>query len=157
MNTPWAIAFGALWVVVLLNAVVTVGVLRRIGNILERTEALMASGTDGLSLGGVPVGVQVEEFRVFENRGNHKVREIKSAELIRAPTILLFMGAHCGPCREIGKDLKPSTDEIDGVPFVPVLYEEEGRPDWLPAGVRAVYQRQEELSRAFQNIATPQA
>jgi hypothetical protein len=45
MNTPWAIAFGALWVVVLLNAVVTVGVLRRIGNILERTEALMASGT----------------------------------------------------------------------------------------------------------------
>lgn len=154
MSTSWAAAFVALWVVVLVIAVVVVGLLRRISSVLEQAEAHVASsGSGAAAIGGLPVASYAPEFRVFNENGD----EIKTAELVRTPTILLFMEAHCGPCEQLAPDLEPAVDEIEGVPFFIVLSEEEGRPPWLPTGVRAVYQRQGELSQAFENTATPQA
>jgi hypothetical protein len=55
------------------------------------------------------------------------------------------------------RELEHSVDELDDVPIVVVLDEDGGRPSWLPASVQSVYERSEEVSQAFQNIATPQA
>jgi hypothetical protein len=154
MSTAWVAAFVVLWVAVLLIAVVVVGLLRRISNVLELAEAgALAAGSGGAAIGGLPVASYAPEFRVFGESGD----EVRTPDLVRTPTILLFMDAHCGPCEQLAADLEPAMTEIEGVPFYVVLNQEEGRPGWLSPAVSAVYQRHGELSQAFENTATPQA
>lgn len=53
MTTPWISVFVALWVIVLLLAVVVVGVLRRIGGVLDAAEAQLAANPEGIvAVGG---------------------------------------------------------------------------------------------------------
>lgn len=143
----------------ILMALVIVGILRRIGPILEHAESRIAAAVqNGAFLGGIPVSSRAPEFRVLEKNGDREYgRELTSAELIRTPTILLFMEANCEPCKQLAQGLEPDVDEIEGIPFRVILHEDEGRPEWIPRGVPVLYERHQELSQAFENIATPQA
>jgi hypothetical protein len=159
MSAPWAAAVITLWVVVLLIAVVVTGVLRRIGAVLEQAEARLASGVqDSFAPGGLAVASRAPEFRVFDTNGAGKApREISSDELIRTPTILLFMSANCAPCRELAAELPSAMRDVDGVPLYAIFDKNEGRPEWLPRDVPTVFESSREVSRAFENVATPQA
>lgn len=70
--------------------------------------------------------------------------------------MLVFMEEGCGPCEALAGQLE-GVDQIEGLPLLVVMQEAATRPAWLPSGVRVVYQTDHELSRGFQNIATPQA
>jgi hypothetical protein len=158
MSVPWVVAFVSLWVLVILTAVVVVGVLRRISGVLEQAEARLRSSDSGFALGGIPVASRVPEFRVFQGNGsNGGSHEVMWADLIDAPTILLFMDQDCEPCRQVANEVDAAIDELKGVRFLVVLNEEAGRPQWLPTRVPVVYERRQEVSQAFENTATPQA
>jgi thiol-disulfide isomerase/thioredoxin len=153
VSAPWVAAFIALWIVVLLMAGVVLGVLRRMTTVLVQVERGAASGAGAAAIGGIPVDSHANAFRAALEIGD----DVASNDLVREPMILLFMGGYCGPCEEIAPELADVGDTIEGLPFVVVLNEEEGRPPWLPLSVPVVYQRGGEVARAFENIATPQA
>lgn len=159
MSTPWIIAFLALWAVVLVTLAVTIGLLRRTGPLLEQLERRLAADAQAEPAAwGAPVDTQVPEFRVAAENGDADTgREMTSAELIRIPTILLFMEEHCGPCQRVARELGGGATEIDGVPLRVVLDGESGRPNWLPTDIPVIYEHRREVSRAFKNRATPQA
>lgn len=151
MSAAWTTAIVALWIAVMLVAIVLLGVLRRVAAVLERAESHLSSA-GGVSL-GLPVGSTAEDFRVLSEDGD----ETRADDLIRAPTLVLFMEVHCGPCQALAKELDGVGDELAELAFFVVLDQEHGRPEWMPAGVQTVFQQDGEVSRAFRNDATPQA
>jgi hypothetical protein len=153
MSAAWVAALIVLWAVEVMTATVVIGILRRIGGVLERAEA---RGSAPSLAFGIPVASRAPEFRVFERNGR-TYRELKSAELIDAPTILLFMEQNCPPCRDLAEELGTGTDQLERIPLRVILREHEGRPDWLHSAVPVVYERRREVSTAFENNATPQA
>jgi hypothetical protein len=156
MNAAWISAFIALWVVVLFLCVVLLGLLRRIGNVLEQAEQRLAASADGSHWGGLPVGSRVPRFNVRAS-GPSADPTMTSADLLQEPTLLLFMEGGCGPCRNLADELRGSGAKIAGVPIHIVFSDEHGPADWVPDNIPTVFEHAGEVSRAFQNVATPQA
>jgi len=159
MSTPWIVAFIVQWIVVIATAVVVIGLLRRTAAALEAAEA---SREAPVSLGGIPIASRAPDFTVYEATGTHAgphagPARITAEELLDGPTILLFMEQHCPPCRQLASEIAPVFEQGNSVNLRVVLDEEDGTPHWLPDDVPVVYQRERELSHAFQNSASPQA
>jgi thiol-disulfide isomerase/thioredoxin len=151
VTTPWIVAFGVLWGTVLLTVVIVLGLLRRLSGVLERLEA--AKNVNDLEL-GAPVMSTVPQFDLFESSG----QRISYSEIIRGPTIVLFMSADCPACDVLAKQLVDVGQEVDDLPFVLVM--EDAPAAWSPAmhsRLRVLYQRGEAATNAFANRATPQA
>jgi hypothetical protein len=154
VNTGWIAAFLVLWFVVVLNTLLVIGLLRRIGPVLEHAEARLISA--GVSLGGIPVESRVPHFRLFEQNGTG-LRELTSTELLDESTLFVFMDEHCPPCKELAEEIRLVGDRLEGLPLHVVIREEEGRLNWLPDGTSVLYERAKEVTQAFQNTATPHA
>lgn len=152
MSTPWAVAFVALWAVVILLAVVVLGLLRRIGAVLERTEATITAAAR--SVGGARPVTKIGSFEVR----NVDRAIVSSSELFSTGSVVLFMSAGCEPCRKLASELTGVTDTIDGVPLY-VLIEDSrvAREFPLPPRATVLYQVDSAASRAFANLVTPQA
>jgi thiol-disulfide isomerase/thioredoxin len=80
--------------------------------------------------------------------------EVSFAELLHEPTIVLFMGEHCGPCRELARDLANAEPAIAAAPLFVIIGEHDRTDGWLPEGV-SVFRDAGAAARAFANIATP--
>lgn len=151
MSGPWVAAFAALWLVTLLNTAVVLGGLRRIANVLERAEARLPG--EGPAFGAA-VGSAIDPFDLVDEGG----RELGWAELVREPTIFLFMSKHCAACDGLAEHLAGSREQVDGVPLVVVVDDgAEARPEGLPPDLSVLYQRDGAATRALDNRATPQA
>lgn len=83
MSTPWIIAFGCLWALVLLLAFVVLGTLERALAIIQRVDERAAVG------GGVSPLTVMPRFELLDEANN----PFSSEALIREPTLLLFMDA----------------------------------------------------------------
>ena len=155
MSTAWVVAFIVQWIAVIATAIVVIGLLKRTAGALEQAEASRAAP---VSLGGIPVGSRTPEFIAYDGCGPRSdVATLTTEELIAGPTILLFMERHCPPCRELGASMNSTLAWPTDVDLRLVLDDEDGTPDWLPGDVPAVYIRESELSRAFENSASLQA
>jgi thiol-disulfide isomerase/thioredoxin len=152
------VAILALWIFVFLLAIVVVGLLRRLGDVLEQAEASLRTGQSTGAAGGAPVGADVPRFRVLETTPeNVAPREMASEELLRELSILLFMGEECGPCRHLAPELESVDALLQGVPLFVIVPEHDRTREWLPGNVPVLYEVRGEVTRAFENTATPQA
>jgi hypothetical protein len=149
MSGPWIVAFGCLWLVVLLIGFSVVGVVRRISGVLEGSERLLAREIEGAE----PLSL-IPPFELIDEVGDL----VSSQAVITETTLLLFMDSHCGPCQVLLSDLTRHGDELGRVPIV-VVADEEGLADGfqLPPTVSVFRQRQREVARLFRSVATPQA
>lgn len=152
MTGGWIAAFLALWALMIVIAIAVLGVLRRVGAVLERAEAGIAAAAAGP--GGVSVGTTLPPFEVADAEG---VR-LASRELLAQRALFLFMSAGCGPCGELARSLNSTGTTLEGVPLHIVV---EGSPTPeelpLPAEVSVLRDSDETVRAAFQNSATPQA
>lgn len=151
MSTPWIVAVLILWGLTVVLAVTVLGVLRRIGPVLERTETLLATGRP--AVGGAPPGTTVPPFEVKDENG----ALVASSEIFSSPALVLFMSSICEPCRSLAADMSGFEGQVEGVPLFIVMEDsEEARRFPLPRSAAVLYQADQSASKAFQNISTPQ-
>jgi AhpC/TSA family len=148
VTAPWIVAFGLLWGVVVLVAYTMVGVLRRVTAVLEVMEETRVEGA------GAAVGSAVEPFDLYDDRGE----VVRWQALVKEPTLVLFLTTRCTPCDAVLTDLRDVGSHIEGVPLVGVITDsDEARSHDFPQGLRVLFQRDEQATRAFDNRAYPQA
>jgi hypothetical protein len=152
LTTPWIVAFLALSSVVVAEALLLIGFLRRALAVLEAAESRLSGS--GTQIGGATPGMSVPAFEVRNSHG----QRVRSDELTNAPTLFLFLSAHCEPCRPLLAQLRASGWDQSEPRLVAVLGESVAdRALEFPAGVRAVYQSDRAAAHAFESTATPQA
>jgi hypothetical protein len=152
MSAPWIAAFMVLWTFTLFLAVVFVGQLRRVTNFLRHAEfrlELASAATGGL--GGLPPGTKVPPFFVEGEDGEI----VASHRVLTSPTVVLFLGEHCAPCESLVSELANARlpEDLRLVAFV------DGNAITPPDGIGVSVFRQisGSASRAFSNVASPQA
>lgn len=145
-------ALVALWSVVVVMALILVGLLRRMTNVLEQAEARLAQAATGF--GGAPPGTAIPPFEVKDEQGS----VLRFAQLVGSPAIYLFMSSTCEPCKRLAAELSGIDQALDRTPLFLIMEDSpEAREVPFPPGVTVLYQAEQAASRAFQNVAAPQA
>ncbi|HYZ77307.1 MAG TPA: hypothetical protein VE596_08015 [Gaiellaceae bacterium] len=148
MSAPWIAAFAVLWLTVLLLTFTMIGIVRRIGGVLEGIEQRMTASPGEF---GAAVGSTISPFEVVDADG----REVAFDQLVAEPTLLLVMSNHCAACTALAEQLEGVGGSIGDVPFVLVTNAEPEVP--YPATLRVLYERDGAATKALDNRATPQA
>ena len=94
MTGPWIVAFLALWAVVLVLAVLVLGLLRRIGPVLERAERAIRMSDALAHVDGLPPGATVPGFEVVDPGG----RRLAFVDAGPGDRVVLFVDADCPAC-----------------------------------------------------------
>jgi len=152
MSQPWIAAYAALWAALLVTLLVLLGLMRRVGGVLERAEHILASGSTTIQR-GLLAGSVVSSFEVHDEFG----QRIRLPDALESRTILLFLEGGCGPCRDLVQDLDRFGGWIDGLRLIVLLKDSEDDRAMQPKGIEAFYDRDGSAWRAFGNVATPQA
>lgn len=150
MNGPWIAAFIAVSLVALFNGAVTVGLLRRIGSVLERAEAILQTSVS-TGPGGLPAGSAIPEFEAHRADGSAVGRSE-----IRHSTIV-FMSSGCQPCKRLAADLREHWLSLSSVTSLVVVLNDPSEADELdlPGDTPIIYQRERRMAAAFRSSATP--
>jgi len=148
MTAPWIVAFACLWLVVVLLGFAVVGVMRRMVGVLERAEQHLATEP-----GGVPLLTSIPPFQLLDDATGEAM---SSEEVIREPSIVLFMESGCKPCQALATKLDDA--DLSGVPLI-VIAGEEGLNERfrLPVDVPVFRQRDREVADLFRSASTPHA
>lgn len=150
MSAWWTTAFVALWLVVMIVAVILLGFLRRVTAVLERAELAVSSGQ--VSLGGARVGMHVDKFDAVDASGGH----VPPDGLFTSAAIYVLLHSGCEPCRHLVdriRTLRPSK-----IPVVAVLDDTPaGREFQLPPHVEVLFEHDGSVAAAFKSGGTPQA
>ena len=101
MSAAWIAAFLALWVVVILETVLVLGLMRRVWHLAQEAQLLITGPGFDLAVGGAPAGAAIPAFHVTDAEG----RPLSSADLFAMPAVALFVERGCGPCRELAREL----------------------------------------------------
>ena len=148
MSAPWIAAYAVLWLAVLVVTFTMLGIVRRIGGVLEGMERRLTAPPADF---GAAVDSTVSPFDLDDAEG----RRIPFGELVGEPTILLVMSNHCVACTKLAGELDGAGERVGGVPLVLVTNAEPETP--YPATLRVLYEREGEATTALDNRATPQA
>jgi hypothetical protein len=148
VSTPWIAAYAVLWLTVLVVTFTMLGIVRRIGGVLEGMERRLAAPPGEF---GAAVDSTVSPFDLADAEG----RRIPFGELVSEPTLLLVMSNHCPACTKLAAELDGVGDTVEGVPFTLVTNAEPETP--YPATLRVLLERDREATTALDNRATPQA
>lgn len=92
MNNLVLFSMAALWVIVIINFVITLALVRQTTNIL-RLAKINSSGTTSSML---KLGDKAPEFNLLSLDG----AEVSSKNYIGKPTVLVFVSPTCGPCKD---------------------------------------------------------
>lgn len=162
MTLPWMVLVLTLWTVVLGLAVIVLGLLRRIAPVLEAAErTLRTTPTTPGDLGGLGPGAPVPDFRLTTLPER---RERRFSDLIGRGVVVLFVQESCPACETLLAQLDPDPAPVGGAPLLVVTAREghaaelaDHGKDRGEAGIRLAVQRDAEASRAFAQMAYPQA
>jgi thiol-disulfide isomerase/thioredoxin len=154
MSGPWLGAFMTLAVLVILMGVVVLGLLRRMGSVLERTETLLMEGGSGLPLEGLPAGTELPFFEAKTTQGER----ITDSDFIGMPSLFLFVDEDCHPCKELLAELS-LVEQLPPTVRVVVAIDSKGeRPAHrLPEGVLLVDGTDQGLAQTFRSSIRPNA
>jgi hypothetical protein len=153
MTGPWIAAFVVLWVVVLAESFLLLGVFRRVWAGLEDARFRLDAIRFGVTFGGAAPGTLVPRFEVYDRVGH----PVPSESLFGEPSVVVFLDHDCEPCIDLAAELSASDRDGIGVPLIVITDEYWGRVE--PAfrdEVRVFSQRARAASQAFQSSATPQ-
>jgi len=148
VSAPWIAAYAVLWLAVLVVTFTVLGIVRRIGGVLEGMERRLSAAPADF---GAAVDSTVAPFDLDDAEG----RRVPFAELVSEPTLLLVMSNHCAACTKLAGELDAVGGAVGGVPLVLVTNAEPETP--YPATLRVLYEREGEATTALDNRATPQA
>lgn len=119
MTGPWIIAWLALAALSVLNAVLILGLLRRLSVVLQGVENQLLSGD---RLGGVSVGGALPSFEVTNQMG----ATVSSSDLVAGPGILLLVSQECAPCESLVEEIAGLGRSPTEVPLVAIAQHEDG-------------------------------
>lgn len=155
MTSPWIAAFIALSVVVLVLAVLFIGLLRRVGDVLDRASSLVASSGHSGPQTGLVVGQRVGAFTARTGEGE-RISDIEVCG--RRGAVVAFFGIGCAPCEEIMTELqRVGWSSPGGTRLVVVLDDDPAAKDrgLESSDVTVLYQEGGEVSAAFNVDVTP--
>jgi thiol-disulfide isomerase/thioredoxin len=147
VSAPWIAAIAALWLTVLVLTFTVIGIVRRVGTVLEGVEQRLSSAAEL----GAAVDSTISPFQVVDARGRAVVFE----ELVTQPTLLLVMSNHCSACEALATQLEGVGESVGGMPFVVVTNADPEVP--YPATLPVLYDPDGAATKALDNRATPQA
>lgn len=154
MTAPWIAAFIALWLFVVLLALLVLGTLRRLAPLIEEAGTALSWAAKSGRGGGIPVGREVPSFTVATLEGD----VLSDRDLSRTPSILLFIGHSCRACERLVTDLEAGSTPDLGAQLVVATEDSQfarsipPRPD-----IAVVADGSRTLARVFENDRTPQA
>ena len=148
MSAPWIAAFAVLWLTMLVLAFTMIGIVRRIGGVLEGLEQRLTAGPGEF---GAAVNSTISQFEVVDADG----RGVAFDELVAEPTLMLVMSNHCSACTVLAEQLEGIGSSIGNVPFAVVTDADPDVP--YPATLPVLYDRDGAATKALDNRATPQA
>jgi hypothetical protein len=148
------IAVGALWIVVLVLAVLVLGILRRIIPLLTRAESILSQGQDEQGTDGLPIGEQVPEFELIDAEGE----VVRPGQSLPLPAVFLFVQQGCEPCQDLVAALSERAESFAGTRLCIIAA---GEPDDYNAlrarGLFVFGQSEGQALRAFDNNEFPNA
>jgi hypothetical protein len=147
VSAPWIAAYAALWLTVLVLTFTVLGIVRRIGGVLEGVERRLAEAPEL----GSAVGSRIAPFRLADADGH----AVGFEELVREPTVLIVLSNRCEACAALVEQLEGAGDSLGGLPFVVVTDAEPEVP--YPHTLSVLYDREGAVTKALDNRATPQA
>jgi hypothetical protein len=155
MTGPWIAAFLVLWAAVLVLAVLVLGLLRRIGPVLERAERAIRMSDALAHVDGLPPGAAVPEFDVVDPTG----RRLPFADAGSGDRVVLFVDADCPACSGLA-DALAAEPGIAQLPIVVVTGRATSVSHYarlVAAGLPVFGQPDGAASAAFQQHASPYA
>jgi hypothetical protein len=147
VSTPWIAAYAVLWLTVLVLAFTMIGIVRRVGGVLEGMEQRLSVKAEF----GAPVNSTISPFQVVDAAG----RAVAFEELVTRPTLLLVMSNHCSACTALAAQLEGVGRSVNGLPFVVVTNADAEVP--YPETLPVLYDPNGAATTALDNRATPQA
>jgi thiol-disulfide isomerase/thioredoxin len=154
MSGPWLAAFLTLAVLVMLMGVVVLGLLRRMGSVLERTETLLMEGGSGLPLEGLPAGTELPFFEARTIDGER----ITDSDFVGMPSLFIFLDEDCHPCKELLAEFS-LVEQLPPTVRVVVAIDSKGEipAHRLPGGVLLVDGTDHTLAQTFRSSIRPNA
>lgn len=153
MRGLWAVALVVLWVVVVVQGVVLLGLVRRLAGFLEVSENRLHAMQFAEESRGLAPGDTVPRFEAWDSDG----RLVTSAELLTTPVVLLLTDRGCEPCDAVVDDLLGPDNAATVTPLYVVSDADEATPHAFTEPARNLYQRDHSVALAFRTSITPQA
>lgn len=113
MGTWWTALLIALWVFVVAAGVLFLGILRQLGILHNRIDALDAKGVAPDGPEGLGLGIVAPDFRLSRVGGG----ELSPSSLRGTTALLAFIHPACGPCRTLLPQLNALVHRPSIVPF----------------------------------------
>jgi AhpC/TSA family len=154
VTAPWIVSFVALWVLVVVLALLVLGTLRRIAPLLERLESQHSGATADAAPRGLVRGTRVPDFEAVRADGGR----FETSDLRGSESFVLFLSESCRACARFLRRL-----ERDRVPDLSaelvVVVEDAALARRLDraAGVTVLVQRDREIAGAFDSNVHPHA
>jgi len=139
---PWIVAFSVLAIAVVLLTIVVLGLVQRIGQVLQRVEALLTnnSGVQNPINMLVPTGIPAPD--VPDAPGAHG-------------KLVLFLEAGCEACQVLVADLNRKRLSTEAVSLIAVVDDPDSPIASLPRSWRVVHDRDRLVAQAWKVSATP--
>jgi hypothetical protein len=147
VSAPWIAAYAVLWLTVLVLTFTVLGIVRRIGGVLEGLEQRLSAAAEF----GAAVNSRISLFQLADADGH----AVGFEELVREPTLLLVLSNHCSACTALVEQLEGVDSSVGGIPFAAVTNADPEVP--YPATLPVLYDPNGAATKALDNRATPQA
>lgn len=154
MNGFLLAAFLLLWIVVIVLGVLVLGLMNRLSGYLETAAKRLEDGAPPADLGGASAGTRVPPFVVTDADGH----DVSSDQLLAPKSVVIFADPDCSPCELMFNSFERVGSARSSLPLL--IITQHGTSDSVfpyPPGVPLFYQDNRRASRAFDNIAAPQA
>lgn len=153
MSAPWVIGSIALWVVVLTEGFVLLGLLRRYTGFLEVLEDRLHVLQFAETLQGLQPGDAVTDF---EARDEHGCLH-RAADLLQRPAVFVLLDPGCEPCEKLATEVSEANAQFEGTPLYLVTEGVDAKRWRFRAPVAVLYQEARSVAQAFRSSVTPQA
>jgi hypothetical protein len=147
VSAPWIAAYAVLWLTVLVLTFTVLGIVRRVGGVLEGLEQRLSAAAEF----GAAVNSRISPFQLADAEGH----AVGFEELVREPTLLLVLSNHCSACTALVEQLEGLGSSVGGIPLAVVTNADPEVP--YPATLPVLYDPNGAATTALDNRATPQA
>jgi hypothetical protein len=152
LSTAWIIAFATMSIVVLILALLVIGTLRRLDQLLTQVNAALATAMERIRRDGLQPGSRVGSFSATRASGGRYTEQ----DLLGTMTLVLFLNSSCASCHLLAEDLRTGSAPDLGVRLVVVADDlDEARSFLASEQVTVLIQDADLVARAFDSHRTP--
>ncbi|MFI6041829.1 peroxiredoxin family protein [Nocardia sp. NPDC051321] len=149
MSLPWIVLVVAQGIVLIILGLIVLGLLRRIGSVLEAVEAKLPSDRETTS---PAVGQHIPPFVAVTAEG----ATVSSETLCGGPCVLLFVSPRCRHCLTLLSGLTDQWSLLKGIELVVITPDPSQLADKV-GNARVVVDPDQRISQLFGVFATPAA